>query len=253
MQAQAEKTARERLAAQANLEALKAPLIRLVREQPDYERLARQQLIPAKKLPQNYTHVAAPVVFGPDVERLIALVGPYDYDWKWELAEPGSHGVSQADKKTGTFGGHTDNDASCGSAVGTYFRPSAAEAWVRSVSVIKYGIYWVANSHFMTAHTDASIGVQVLSSNLAGGDVQVDVDSWTSIYDITSYDLSQQQNELDGLEIRPSVEFRALNQRHYFLWTLCSMNTWGNDGNNPTWSQAYGNLWATTVNIVIWQ
>ena len=184
--------------------------------------------------------------------RVFSAVPPYQYEWTWNWQEPGSHGIPSVNKSTGQFGGHSDNVASCASGVGIFYRPQAAEAWVQSASVIRYGIHYVANSHFMTAHTRAFINVLVSSTNLAGGDAQTDVDARTPMFDRTSNHLTHQSHNVDGREFRHGTGFLARNQRNYFFWTWCEIHTWGHDNTTPNWSQAYGNLWATTLNIAIW-
>jgi hypothetical protein len=251
LQAGARKTARERRAAQSKIDALQAPLVRLVGEQPNYERLARRQRVPMAKPPRYYRHSTASRI---DALGVFSAVPPYSFDWTWHLEDPGSHGVPSVNKSTGQFGGHADNVANCSAGVGVLYRPQAADVLVQCGSVIKYGIYYVANSHFMTAHTEASLNVLVTSTDLAGGDAQTIVDSRTPIFNVTtpSGQLTYQSANTDNLEFRPSVQFRAQNQRNYLVWTWCEIHTWGNDGANPNWSQAYGNLWATALNIAIW-
>jgi hypothetical protein len=253
LQAEARKGNLERRAAQKRIGALQAPLIQLVSEQPNYERLARQQRVAVPKLPRYYRHSAGSQIEpGMRAVRVFSAVPPYTYDWTWNWEEPGSHGMPSVNKSTGQFGGHSDNVASCASGVGIFYRPQAAEAWAQSVSVIKFGIHYVANSHFMTAHTTASINVMVLSTDLAGGDEQVLVDQRTPMFDVTSNQLTNQSYNVDNREFRSRVEFLARNQRKHFLWTWCEVHTWGHDGTTPNWSQAYGNLWATALNIAIW-
>jgi hypothetical protein len=250
LQAGARKAAQEWRVAQSKIDALQAPLVRLVGEEPNYKRLARQQRVPVAKPPRYYRHSTA-----PRVEALTAFsaVPPYTFDWTWHSENPGSHGVPSVNKSTGQFGGHADNVANCGSGVGVLYRPQAADVLVQCGSVIKYGIYYVANSHFMTAHTEASLNVLVTSTDLAGGDARTIVDNRTPIFNVTSNQLTQQvYGPVDNLEFRPSVQFRAQNQRNYLVWTWCEIHTWGNDAATPNWSQGYGNLWATALNIAIW-
>jgi hypothetical protein len=252
LEQRARAAARQRRTAQSNVSNQQASLIRIVTEQPYYEKLARQQRIIPKKPPRNYLHTA-----GVPIEAearsgsiLTILVPPYNYEWTWHWEDQGGHGIPFVDKSKGQFGGHCDNIGSSAAGVGIFFQPLAASAWVSFSPYVKYGYYWLANSHFMNAHTDAFIGTYVVSTGLSGGNVIVHVDTRISIYNATSWWLIQQLDAEDGLVVWPgdvSVEFPAVNQRRYFIWTWCGLNTWGNDGLNPNWSQAYGNLWATTI------
>ena len=154
---------------------LEVPSARLVSEQPNYERLARRQRVAMAKLPRYYRHSAGSM-FEPGMRaeplQFSLRCRPTNTSGRGIGQEPRSHGIPSVNKSTGQFGGRHRQRGKLRLRSGQFsFGPQAAEAWVQSASVIRYGIYYVANSHFMTAHTRASINVLVSSTNLAGGDV----------------------------------------------------------------------------------
>jgi hypothetical protein len=185
------------------------------------------------------------------------LVPPYDFDWVWSSQEPGSHAEPTGDRLRGIFDLHTDNVAACSAGVGVYFRPVAERALVRFSPYVRYGYYWVANSHFKTAFTSGFLGVYVSSVDLNFRNPSTDIDARFTVWDIDQFGngpLLTDENE--GLLFWPgsaTVYFPAVRSRQYFVWTWGGVSSWGNDSEEPTWSQAYSNLWATTVFCVFEQ
>ena len=210
-------------------------------------RLVRRRKTGASSLSSPLKGLKAGVSSGSIVT---VVTPPYDYEWTWNWEEPGSHGDPSADRSKGVWGGHTDNVASCAAGVGIYFRPVSERAWVRFIPNVNFGYYYVANSHYHTAYTSGFLGVFISSVDSAFRDPRTEIDARVTIWDVNQFGngpLITDRN--DRVEWAGSnVNFFAVRDRQYFVWTWGGVSSWGHDDyrGTTTWSQAYSNLWAST-------
>jgi len=245
----------DQLARQAN-----APLIEMFAQDKSARAAARRADAIGSRRRREDTLARPPRGLLPGVSSgsiLTVLVPPYDYDWTWHWEEPGSHGDPTASRGDGKFGGHSDNVASCAFGVGTHFRPIAERATVRFSPLIRYGYYYVANSHFYTAYTSGFLGVYVSSVDANWGNPSTEIDMRLPIWEVNEFGngpliTSEENNLILG---GTTIYFPAIRDRHYFAWAWGGVSSWGFDDSRgrTTWSQAYSNLWATALLCVFEQ
>jgi len=167
------------------------------------------------------------------------LSPPYDYSWRTFYEGTPGYATSFVDRAN--FTGDCKNIANCAFALGVHFRPISGYVWARFAPMVSYIYFYAATSSFAAAYSSAFLGVYITSVDLNYQDRRIELDSRDTLWDVAKW--GNEGTVFDGRQSRSlwskTVDFPAVRARHYFVWILGGLSTWGaKPTNTGGWSDS---------------